>query len=62
MADRRSALRAGDGSACAEFRGKGPTITATPAVALAALGIAGRRIGHIFTYKGDDSGFVAERE
>ena len=28
----------------------------------AALGGAGRLVGHIFIHKGDDSGFVAERE
>jgi hypothetical protein len=28
----------------------------------AALGTAGRLVGHIFIHKGDDSGFVAERE
>jgi len=26
------------------------------------LGGAGRLVGHIFIHKGDDSGFVAERE
>jgi hypothetical protein len=26
------------------------------------LGTAGRLVGHIFIYKGDDSGFVGERE
>ena len=26
------------------------------------LGTAGRLVGHIFIHKGDDSGFVAERE
>ncbi|MBV8664217.1 MAG: hypothetical protein JO107_14080 [Hyphomicrobiales bacterium] len=28
----------------------------------AALGTAGRLVGHIFINKGDDSGFVAKRE
>ena len=52
-----------DGAACAEFSwerfddgglasGRG----------WAALGTAGRLVGHIFIHKGDDSGFVAERE
>ena len=52
-----------DGAACAEFtwqgfdegdpvRGRG----------WAALGTAGRLVGHIFVHNGDDSGFVAERE
>jgi hypothetical protein len=27
-----------------------------------ALGTASRLVGHIFIHKGDDSGFVAERE
>jgi hypothetical protein len=28
----------------------------------AALGTAGRLVGHVLNYKGSDSGFVAERE
>jgi hypothetical protein len=52
-----------DGSACAEFSWEGSDATPTPTGrGWAALGTAGRLVGHIFIYKGDDSGFVAERE
>jgi hypothetical protein len=52
-----------DGSACAEFSWEGFD-DGTPASGRgwAALGTAGRLVGHIFIHNGDDSGFVAERE
>ena len=52
-----------DGAACAEFSWEGLD-DGSPASGRgwAALGTAGRLVGHIFTHKGDDSGFVAERE
>jgi hypothetical protein len=52
-----------DGSACAEFSWEGGDEN-TPASGRgwAVFGTAGRLVGHIFIHKGDDSGFVAERE
>ena len=52
-----------DGTACAEFSWEGFD-DGSPASGRgwAALGTAGRLVGHIFIHKGDDSGFVAERE
>jgi hypothetical protein len=52
-----------DGSACAEFCWEGSDDnTHASGRGCAALGTAGRLVGHIFIYKGDDSGFVALRE
>ena len=52
-----------DAAACAEFSWEGFD-DGSPASGRgwAALGTAGRLVGHIFIHKGDDSGFVAERE
>jgi hypothetical protein len=52
-----------DGAACAEFSWEGFD-DGSPASGRgwAAPGTAGRLVGHIFIHKGDDSGFVAERE
>ena len=52
-----------DGAACAEFSWEGFD-DGSPASGRgwAALGTAGRLVGHIFIHKGDDSAFVAERE
>ena len=51
------------GAACAEFSWQGFD-DGNPASGRgwAALGTAGRLVGHIFIHKGDNSGFVAERE
>jgi hypothetical protein len=51
-----------DGAACAEFTWQGFD-EADPVCGRgwAALGTAGRLVGHIFIHNGDDSGFVAER-
>jgi hypothetical protein len=52
-----------DGSACAEFTWEGfDDGSAASGRGWATLGTAGRLVGHIFIHKGDDSGFVAERE
>jgi len=52
-----------DGAACAEFSWEGfDDGTAASGCGWAALGGAGRLVGHIFIHKGDDSGFVAEHE
>jgi len=52
-----------DGAACAEFSWEGfDDGTAVSGRGLVTLGTAGRLVGHIFIHKGDDSGFVAERE
>jgi hypothetical protein len=52
-----------DGAACAEFSWEGfDDGTAASGRGRVALGGAGRLVGHIFIHKGDDSGFVAERE
>src|SRR5438270_250162 len=52
-----------DGSACAEFSWEGSDDnTHASGRGWAALGTASRLVGHIFIHKGDDSGFVAERE
>jgi hypothetical protein len=52
-----------DGSACAEFSWEGSDDNShASGRGWAALGTAGRLVGHIFIHKGDDSGFVAERE
>jgi hypothetical protein len=52
-----------DGAVCAEFSWEGFD-DGTPASGRgwAALGTAGRLVGHIFVHNGDKSGFVAERE
>ena len=52
-----------DGSACAEFSWEGFN-DADPACGRgwAAIGTAGRLVGHIFIHNSDDSGFVAEPE
>ena len=52
-----------DGAACAEFSWEGFD-DGSPASGRgwATLGTAGRLVGHLFIHKGDDSGFVAERE
>jgi hypothetical protein len=52
-----------DGAACAEFSWEGLD-EGTPASGRGwvAFGTAGRLVGHFFIHKGDDSGFVAERE
>jgi len=51
------------GAACAEFTWQGFD-EGDPVCGRgwAALGTAGRLLGHIFIHNGDDSGFVAERE
>ena len=52
-----------DGAACAEFSWEGfDDGTSASGRGWVALGTAGRLVGHIFVHKGDDSGFVAERE
>jgi hypothetical protein len=52
-----------DGAACAEFSWDGSD-DGSPASGRgwAALGTAGRLLGHLFIHKGDASGCVAERE
>ena len=52
-----------DGSACAEFTWEGSDDnTHASGRGWAALGTAGRLVGHIFIHKGDGSGFVAQRD
>ncbi|HEY2539591.1 MAG TPA: hypothetical protein VGI28_08880 [Stellaceae bacterium] len=52
-----------DGAACAEFSWEGfDDGTSVSGRGWVTLGTAGRLVGHIFIHKGDDSGFVAERE
>jgi len=52
-----------NGEACAEFSWEGSDDnTHASGRGWAALGTAGRLAGHVFIHKGDDSGFVAERE
>jgi len=52
-----------DGAACAEFSWEDfDDGSPTNGRGWAALGTAGRLVGHIYTHKGDDSGFVAERD
>ena len=52
-----------DGAACAEFSWEGfDDWQPASGRGWAALGTAGRLVGHIFINKGDASGFVAERE
>jgi len=52
-----------NGEACAEFSWEGSDDnTHASGRGWAALGTAGRLVGHVFIHKGDDSGFVAERE
>jgi len=43
-------------------RGKALTTAAPQRSRLGGLGTPGRLVGHLFIHKGDDSGFVAERE
>ena len=52
-----------DGSACAEFSWDGNDEN-DPACGRgwAAIGTAGRLVGHFYIHTGDDSGFVAERQ
>jgi hypothetical protein len=51
-----------DGSACAEYSWEGSDDNShASGRGWAALGTAGRLVGHIFIHKGDDSGFVAKR-
>ena len=52
-----------DGSACAEFSWEGFS-DEDPACGRgwAAVGTAGRLVGHMFIHNSDDSGFVAEPE
>ena len=52
-----------DGAACAEFSWEGFD-DGSPASGRgwATLDTAGRLVGRIFIHKGDDSGFVAERD
>lgn len=50
-----------DGSASAEFSWEGfDDAEPSSGRGWAALGTAGRLVGHIFIHNGDDSGFVAE--
>ena len=52
-----------DGAACAEFSWEGSDDNShASGRGWATLGTAGRLVGHVFIYKGDDSSFVAERE
>ena len=52
-----------DGSACAEFSWEGfNDADQASGRGWAAIGTAGRLVGHIFIHNSDDSGFVAERE
>ena len=52
-----------DGGACAEFCWEGlDDGTPTSGRGWATLGTAGRLVGHIFIFKGDESGFVGERD
>jgi hypothetical protein len=52
-----------DGAACAEFSWQGfDDSSPTSGRGWAALGTAGRLVGHIFIHNCNDSGFVAERE
>ena len=52
-----------DGAACAEFSWEGfDDGTGARGRGWAALGGAGRLVGHIFIHRGDRSGFVAEHE
>jgi hypothetical protein len=52
-----------DGAACAEFSWEGSDDnTNASGRGWVMLGTAGRLVGHIFIHKGDDSGFVGERE
>ena len=52
-----------DGSACAEFSWEGFDDN-EPACGrgLVAFGTAARLVGHFYIHKGDDSGFVCERD
>ena len=51
-----------DGAVCAEFSSEGFDDGTAASGRGWAMGGAGRLVGHIFIHKGDDSGFVAERE
>lgn len=52
-----------DGAACAEFSWEGfDDGTPVSGRGWAALGTAGRLVGHIFIHNRDDSDFIAERE
>ena len=52
-----------DGAACGEFSWEGGDDgSSASGRGWVVLGTAGRLVGHIFIHKGDDSGFVAERE
>lgn len=52
-----------DGATCAEFSWEGSDDNShASGRGWAALGTAGRLVGHVFIHKGNDLGFVAERE
>lgn len=52
-----------DGSACVEFSWEGMNdADQASGRGWAALGTAGRLVGHLFIHDSDDSGFVAEAE
>ena len=52
-----------DGSACAEFSWEGfDDNHPASGRGWAKLGTAGRLVGHFYIHKGDDSGFVCERD
>jgi hypothetical protein len=52
-----------DGAACAEFSWEGSDDNSHGSGrGWVAFGTARRLVGHIFIHKGDDTGFVAERE
>ncbi len=52
-----------DGSACVEFSWEGMNdADQASGRGWAALGTAGRLVGHLFIHNSDDSGFVAEAE
>ena len=52
-----------DGSACAEFSWEGlDDNDQASGRGWATLGTAGRLLGHFYIHKGDDSGFIGERQ
>jgi hypothetical protein len=55
--------RSRDGSACAEFSWQGfDDNEPASGRGWAAIGTAGRLVGHFYIHNGDDSGFVGERQ